>query len=345
MPPTDVFLVSQIGRPGTAERRRADEVLRFIVTPAVTALGLRVKRADLEPRPGPILDQLLSDLIASQVVICDLTGRNPNVYYELGLAHALQLKTILMVDQTANLPFDTKHETVIEIGDHGTIGASEAEAASSALRDALEIVLAAGYRPRSAVSTYLDDKSYYPPEIAQATRDASLPLYKSGHRYEFRVLEVLSDTLRVYFGLSYEIINPAPYSVAYELTLTPFRPTDYLYARINGEEVDLDDPGLFATRGLHIPVRLEPDSRTPVQMAAEVRYRCPDSDTFTTYVPSTSFVMSVECSDPTVEFIHEPLMGDRALRTRKSNSSFELRSRGAILAYQGVKLDWRLRST
>lgn len=57
--------------------------------------------------PGDIMDQVWKDIRRSDVVLADLTDLNPNVYYEVGLAHALGKSTILIKQAGgAPVPFD-----------------------------------------------------------------------------------------------------------------------------------------------------------------------------------------------------------------------------------------------
>jgi hypothetical protein len=43
------------------------------------------------------------------VVVCDCTGRNPNVFYEIGIAHTLGREVILITQNAADIPFDLRH--------------------------------------------------------------------------------------------------------------------------------------------------------------------------------------------------------------------------------------------
>lgn len=64
------------------------------------------KRADDLPMGKPILERILTGIRSAELIIADLTERNPNVYYELGLAHT-QTKNVLLLSQNINeVPFD-----------------------------------------------------------------------------------------------------------------------------------------------------------------------------------------------------------------------------------------------
>jgi hypothetical protein len=147
------FVIMQVGQKGSPERRRADEVYRFVVTPALETVGLAPYRADLDATPGPINPQMLRKLLEARVVIADLTGRNPNVFYELGIVHSFARPVVSMADRAQLLPFDAHDERVIELGDHkDSLGVTQAEEGRVALTRALEIVLQADYVPNSPVA-------------------------------------------------------------------------------------------------------------------------------------------------------------------------------------------------
>ena len=59
--------------------------------------------------PRQIVDDVFSTIAQSSLVICDLTGRNPNVLYETGLAHALNRDVIMIVQDDQDFPFDLGH--------------------------------------------------------------------------------------------------------------------------------------------------------------------------------------------------------------------------------------------
>lgn len=153
-----IFVASQIGEANTDVRRRADIVCDLIVKPIADEFELQVKRSDRDQTPGPITSQILNSMLESKVVVVDLTGNNPNVYYELSFAHSFGLPVILLVDNTSNLPFDIKDERVIALGE-GDIDMPTGESAKDELREALQIVLAEDYTPKSIVTEIANIRS------------------------------------------------------------------------------------------------------------------------------------------------------------------------------------------
>ena len=68
-----------------------------IYRPAIEKAGLRPVRADAEIfATGKIMDQVWSGINAAKVLVAELTSRNPNVFYELGLAHAMKKPVVLV---------------------------------------------------------------------------------------------------------------------------------------------------------------------------------------------------------------------------------------------------------
>lgn len=147
-----VFLISQISDKGTEVRKRADNINNHIVTPVAKDYNLEVLRSDRDPTPGPVTSQILRSILSSRVIVADLTGRNPNVYYELGFAHSFGLPVIILVDKVSSLSFDVKNERVIEIEDDGRIEVDQAENAKQELSAFFKVVLAEGYMPSSLVT-------------------------------------------------------------------------------------------------------------------------------------------------------------------------------------------------
>jgi len=67
------------------------------ILPAVQAAGLDVFRADQEQRAGDIRSDMFQELLIADLVLVDLTIANPNVWYELGVRHALRAHDVVLV--------------------------------------------------------------------------------------------------------------------------------------------------------------------------------------------------------------------------------------------------------
>jgi hypothetical protein len=153
------FVICQIGDEDSEVRARADEIFSFVVEPVVREFELTPTRSDRDPTPGQVTAQIIRSLTAASIVIADLTGRNPNVYYELGVAHSFGIPVVILVDAVDSLSFDTSQERVIELGEQERLGVAEAEKAKRKLRESLQVVLDDGYVPSSLVSEAAGSRS------------------------------------------------------------------------------------------------------------------------------------------------------------------------------------------
>ena len=155
------FVIMQVGAKDSSERKRADEIYEYIISPAVEAASLEPYRADLDLTPGAITPKMLAELLSARVVIADLTGRNPNVFYELGITHSFARPLISIADSSSSLPFDAKDERIIELGEYPSTGLAYAqgEQAKAALQESLEIVLGDEYSPPSPLREVAANRS------------------------------------------------------------------------------------------------------------------------------------------------------------------------------------------
>jgi hypothetical protein len=77
-----------------------------VIRPLAQELGFEVIRADETYGPGIIIADIERHIIEAKAVIADITPKNPNVYWEVGCAHALKKPTILFAERSTQLPFD-----------------------------------------------------------------------------------------------------------------------------------------------------------------------------------------------------------------------------------------------
>ena len=68
-----------------------------LIKPAIEAAGLEVFRADQEMRAGDIRTDMFQELLIADLVVADLTIDNPNVWYELGVRHALRARGVVII--------------------------------------------------------------------------------------------------------------------------------------------------------------------------------------------------------------------------------------------------------
>jgi len=95
-----------------------------VVKPSVEKFGYSCSRS--EPQPSNIVKDFLKELIDADLVLAILTDFNTNVWYELGIRHALRKGTIMVIEERQELPFDIRQYGVIKYED-AIAGASDFE--------------------------------------------------------------------------------------------------------------------------------------------------------------------------------------------------------------------------
>ncbi len=95
-----------------------DEIYNFFLVEALAEAGYEVRRADDIHSSQNILKDIVRGIAESHLVVADLTDSNPNVYYELGLAHALCRPVLLLTQDINELPFDLRSYRVIAYKTH-----------------------------------------------------------------------------------------------------------------------------------------------------------------------------------------------------------------------------------
>jgi hypothetical protein len=111
------FVISPIGDQGSETRKRSDLILKYLISPAVEPLGYSPLRADQISEPGLITSQVIQHIVEDPLVIADLTDRNPNVFYELAIRHAIKKPLIQIIRKSEQIPFDVAGTRTIPV-DH-----------------------------------------------------------------------------------------------------------------------------------------------------------------------------------------------------------------------------------
>jgi len=72
-------------------------------------LGFEIRRADDIWKNDVIMNDVVSLICRARIIICDCTDRNPNVFYETGIAHSIGKNVILITQSRNDIPFDLNH--------------------------------------------------------------------------------------------------------------------------------------------------------------------------------------------------------------------------------------------
>lgn len=131
-----------------------DDVYLLGIKPACEKAGAYAERVDEQIFHESILQRIYNQISKADVIIADMTGRNPNVFYEVGYAHALGKPVILLTRTADDIPFDLQHYAHIVHG--GRI--------SDLIPELIKRVTFAIEKPKEAtqqigVEAYVDGKS------------------------------------------------------------------------------------------------------------------------------------------------------------------------------------------
>jgi hypothetical protein len=90
-----------------------DRYYQEIYVPGIKDAGFEPVRADELFSTGSVMEQIWEQITKAKILLADLTGKNPNVFYELGLSHAATKPVVFAASQVEDVPFDLRHLRVI----------------------------------------------------------------------------------------------------------------------------------------------------------------------------------------------------------------------------------------
>jgi hypothetical protein len=165
------FVIMPFGKKPDISGREIDfdVIYKDIIEPAIIEVGFEPVRADEEVNAGLIHKAMYERLMLSEFAIADLTIFNPNVYYELGVRHALRPQTtVLIAADASRLPFDVGHLYTLLYGLDEKAHPKDATAARAALVKRLTDCQQHG-EADSPLFKLLE--GFKPPEIAHSKTD------------------------------------------------------------------------------------------------------------------------------------------------------------------------------
>lgn len=86
-----------------------DDIYNYGIKESCKEANSYCERVDEQIFQETILDRIYNQISKADLIIAEMTGRNPNVFYEVGYAHALNKPTILLTQSSDDIPFDLKH--------------------------------------------------------------------------------------------------------------------------------------------------------------------------------------------------------------------------------------------
>ena len=81
-----------------------DDIYKFGIKQACEEAGVNCERVDEQMFDESILERIYNQIEKANIVVADMTGRNPNVFYETGYARALEKRVILLTQKAEDIP-------------------------------------------------------------------------------------------------------------------------------------------------------------------------------------------------------------------------------------------------
>src|SRR3954470_13379438 len=106
--PRTCFVIMPFSGTDSCTETEWTSIFETLIKPAVESAGLEYECRRSEATRGNIVGKIVQDLNDSHVVIADLTDRNSNVFYELGVRHALKNRSIILAQNKDDIPFDLR---------------------------------------------------------------------------------------------------------------------------------------------------------------------------------------------------------------------------------------------
>lgn len=100
------FVISPIGEEGSETRKRADQLFKYIINPVCDTCDFNAVRVDQMNQADSITQTIIDHLKTDALVIADITGHNPNAFYEMGFRASTNKPIIHLKEKGESIPFD-----------------------------------------------------------------------------------------------------------------------------------------------------------------------------------------------------------------------------------------------
>ncbi len=151
------FVIMPFSKAYSLAKEQWTEIFEYKIKLAVEESGFGYKCERYELRRANITKAILNELNNAHVVIADLTGKNPNVLWELGVRHTLSKRTILIAQDKKFLPSDLKDYPIVVYKYKQT--PAEVDKFKREVKDKLEDIEREPENPDSPVADFLENKN------------------------------------------------------------------------------------------------------------------------------------------------------------------------------------------
>jgi hypothetical protein len=154
-----------------------DDVYNIGIKEAAEAVGVLATRLDEQIFLEGMLERIYRQIEVADMIIADMSGKNPNVFYEVGFAHAKQKLCILLTQDPTDIPFDLKHRRHIVYHSVGDLRAQLTKNLEWAVTE-----LATIHKSRVRVELRSDGDLTVDEHTAQAELDLKFDFFNDGER-------------------------------------------------------------------------------------------------------------------------------------------------------------------
>ena len=151
-----------------------NRVYKHLIKPACEKAGFTPIRADDESVTNYIVIDIIRKIIDADIVLCDLSAKNPNVLYELGLRQAFNKKSVLVKDTKTNRIFDIQGLRTIDYDDNLRI--DEVEIAINSIAKSLKETFDSDINEINSLIQLLSIKPATIPTSVELSKESSLIL-------------------------------------------------------------------------------------------------------------------------------------------------------------------------
>lgn len=207
-----------------------NDIYKFGIKGAADDVKAYAERVDEQIFTEGILDRIFNQISKADVIVADMTGRNPNVFYEVGYAHALGRVVLLLTQNADDIPFDLKHRP-------HTVYSGNIENLRTELARKLEWAIAESRKKRQSGSTERLSIRVFGVDIPASDASApfdpqKLPLIQgdsTAKSFEFPI-HLRNDSLEGVIGITHVYLFCAD-----DATLVPYemRTVSYNYGFLN----------------------------------------------------------------------------------------------------------------
>ena len=182
-----------------------DDIYAYLIHNPLSEAGYDVRRADDILHQQNILKNIIESLIDSELIMADLSTANPNVYYELGLAHAYKKNVILLAQDIKEVPFDLRSYNIFTYSTYF----AQMDKARQVIQKLIEKVQTGGMKFGTPIT------DFGVPTSPLYTDDAQSPVAISGEQderglldYQVEIVDGMETIRRVITELKEDLLDP-----------------------------------------------------------------------------------------------------------------------------------------